>query len=91
MLAVISARSRDPHSSSRTLVFSSSSSGLSKARGPDEVEKQLFGERVVDPTPAWEGKKAFVEIQKQLDLMDRELDSLLDRVLAKGVSSSGSS
>jgi hypothetical protein len=89
MLAVIAARSRDPHSSSRSLAFSSSS-GLSKARGPDEVEKQLFGERVLDPTPAWEGKRAFVEIQKQLDSMDRELDSLLDRVLAKGLTSTGS-
>lgn len=76
MMAVIRARARESLDNRRksTLIVPASSS--------DVVDKLLFGEKMADGGPGWEGKRGLVELQGRLDDFDKELDRLLDSVLA---------
>lgn len=75
MMAVIRARARESLDSRRK------SSLIVPAGSSDVVDKLLFGEKMADGGPGWEGKRGLVELQGRLDDFDKELDRLLDSVL----------
>ncbi|CDZ97176.1 Src homology-3 domain [Phaffia rhodozyma] len=91
MLALINVRAREPTLKNlrKSMIQNPTGSLLGGAKGTDEIENLLFGKKIWDNGPVFEGKLELMEFQGRLDDFDKELDVLMDGVmrLAAGASS----